>query len=179
MTTDLISEHQSGLDGTVTGWATFSRDRIYRYVLGRRWTDGPTCLFVMLNPSIADAFAPDPTVRRCLAFAMRERCGALEVVNLYALRSPNPQALARANDPVGPWNDATFATTGQEATLRIAAWGVRPARIPAILHEARVADALKLLRGHGDRAVHCLGRTKAGHPRHPLYLPDTAALEPY
>lgn len=51
----------------------------FRYALTRRWADGPTALFIMLNPSTADACADDPTIRRCIGFARREGCGALRV----------------------------------------------------------------------------------------------------
>jgi hypothetical protein len=34
--------------------ALFSRDRRYRYRLGRRWGDGAAVCFVLLNPSPAD-----------------------------------------------------------------------------------------------------------------------------
>ncbi len=57
--------------------ATFDHSRTYRYALERRWSETAPAVFVMLNPSTADAFADDPTIRRCLAFARREGCGGL------------------------------------------------------------------------------------------------------
>ena len=79
--------------------------RVYRYLLTRRWGTVPAMVWIMLNPSTADAFAEDPTIRRCLIFAHREGCGGLTVVNLFALRSTDPKALTRHPDPVGPAND--------------------------------------------------------------------------
>ena len=34
--------------------AIFSDDRVYRYVLGREWGDGPLAMFVGLNPSTSE-----------------------------------------------------------------------------------------------------------------------------
>jgi hypothetical protein len=86
--------------------ATFDPTGAYRYALWRVW-DGnrPPLVFVMLNPSIADAERDDPTIRRCLGFACAWGYGALTVVNLFALRATCPHTLRRAADPVGPDND--------------------------------------------------------------------------
>ena len=83
----------------------------YRYVLKRnlpqaiRWVK--PCLFVMLNPSVADAELDDPTIRRCIGFAKREGCTELTVVNLFAYRSTDPEGLLiQTRDPIGDMNDA-------------------------------------------------------------------------
>jgi len=62
----------------------------YRYALWRRWADGPAVLFVMLNPSTADARSDDPTIRRCIGFARSWDYAAVLVANLFALRTPTP-----------------------------------------------------------------------------------------
>jgi hypothetical protein len=77
-----------------TKWATISENGLYRYLLGR--TGWPGCsggnmLFVMLNPSTADVYEDDNTIRRCTTFAQREGQSAMEVVNLYAYRSTDPK----------------------------------------------------------------------------------------
>jgi hypothetical protein len=43
----------------------------YRYELWRRWAEGPHVLFVMLNPSTADAVTDDATIRKCIGYAKR------------------------------------------------------------------------------------------------------------
>jgi len=47
--------------------AKLSDDKLYRYQLSRIWDeDKPTVLFIMLNPSTADADVDDPTIRRVI-----------------------------------------------------------------------------------------------------------------
>jgi hypothetical protein len=72
--------------------AVLSPDGVYRYRLDRVWGAGPRVLFVMLNPSTADATQDDPTLRRCLGFARDWGYGSLTVANLYAYRARGPQA---------------------------------------------------------------------------------------
>lgn len=75
----------------------------YRYKLWRV-TGAPgtsVALFVMLNPSTADATDDDPTIRRCIRFARDWGHARLLVANLYALRATDPRALSRHPDPVG------------------------------------------------------------------------------
>lgn len=145
----------------------------YRYTLSRRWGDGPTCLFVMLNPSTADAQENDPTIRRCIGFAKREGCGGLVVINLYTFRTKDPAVLARHSFPHGPASpryaaDAIVAADGPV----ICAWGADP------LVRGVSLGMLDLIRACGKTPM-CLGATKDGHPRHPLYLPKDAPLVPF
>lgn len=150
------------------GTAILSPCGRYRYRLTRRWGDGPTCGFVMLNPSTADADQDDPTIRRCIGFAKREGCGGLIVVNLFAWRSTSPLGLLDADDPVGPdADDHLLLAIDQVDGPLIAAWGVwnrgtRPGDVRAMI---------------GKHCV-CLGKTKDGHPRHPLYVKGETSLEP-
>lgn len=145
----------------MTGRASFSRDGRYRYSLTRRWDDGPCVAWVMLNPSTADATHDDPTLRRVTAISRRAGFGALEVVNLCALRSADPADLARAEDPIGPRTDAALRRALARADAVVAAWGVPPRGL------VERAEAVRRMLG-GD--VRCLGLTGGGHPRHPLYV---------
>jgi hypothetical protein len=153
------------------GWAWFSPDGRYRYLLGRRWAPGPLMTFLLLNPSSADHRGDDPTLRRCIQFAGRERCGGLEVINVYAFRALNPRLLPQALDPVGPDNDDWIrATIGRNSDRPIVVgWGVGA-------EQDRASTVLRLLRGH---SLHCLGMTRNGEPRHPLYLPGSTPLQPF
>jgi hypothetical protein len=133
----------------------------YRYLLWRRWTDASSVLFVMLNPSTADARRDDPTIRRCIGFARAWGFGGVEVVNLFAWRATDPRELRRAADPIGPDNDRAIAKAAARNHAIIAAWGVHGALLE---RDRQVAVLLA-----GAR-VHCLARTGNGAPRHPLYV---------
>jgi hypothetical protein len=157
--------------------AQLSPDRVYRYLLWRATGTGPTVLFVGLNPSTADEQADDPAIRRCVGFAVREGYGMLEMANLYALRATDPRALRWHRDPVGPDNDAHLLARATAAAAVILAWGAVGRE-----HAARVARVMELLRSverQVGRPLLCLGTTKAGAPRHPLYLRADCPLVPY
>ena len=63
--------------------ASFSRCRKWRYLLWRRWSEGPVANFLMLNPSTADEAQLDPSCTRARNYAARWRYGALVVTNLF------------------------------------------------------------------------------------------------
>jgi hypothetical protein len=150
--------------------ASFSADRTYRFRLSRVWDPaGPRLHFCMLNPSTADAFVLDPTVRRCVGFARAWGYGALEVTNVFALRSTDPSVLYGHHDPVGHGNDDAIRAAAAAAALTVAAWGVH-----ATLADRNRA-VLELLAATGATVV-ALRVTKDGHPGHPLYVP--AAVTP-
>jgi hypothetical protein len=152
------------------GTADFSPCGRYRYGLTRRWAEGDAVLWIMLNPSTADANVLDPTIRRCVAFSQAWGFGALEVANLFALRSPYPDALYESEQPVGVRNDHAIGAATSRCRLIVAAWGVHGAL------RGRGRDVGRMLVEYCSAPV-CLGTTKDGHPRHPLYLrADTARV---
>jgi hypothetical protein len=173
-----------------TGWARFSDDMTMRYRLARRLTDRPgaalrfmnltevapiratdpieseadRCVFVMLNPSTADAFRHDPTVGECIKRARALGADVLEVVNLFALRSPYPADLKkcaagfRGDDDE---NNAAILAACTGAEFVIAAWGNHGAL------DYRDLSVLNMLRDAGIM-LHHLGTTQDGYPKHPL-----------
>lgn len=147
----------------------------YRYTLTRPplapYPDRGTAAFCMLNPSTADATLDDPTIRRCRGFAERWGCNGITVVNLYALRSKDPRALWNHADPVGPMNDYWLRLVARECGGMVCAWG-------ANAKPERVAQAVQALRAAGAK-LYCLGTTKDGHPRHPLYVRGDQPLVPW
>lgn len=155
-------------------WAKFSDDRRFRYELGRAWApDGPTCCFIMLNPSTADENQLDPTVRRCVYFARAWRYSRLVVGNLFALRSTDPRALYREPMIGDDWrNDDALVRMAAAADLVVAAWGNHGAYLD------RGGRVLELLGGL-CRPVHYLKLTKARQPAHPLYLRRDTTPTPF
>ncbi|MFE2693624.1 DUF1643 domain-containing protein [Streptomyces mirabilis] len=146
----------------------------YRYQLAREWDDnGKTAVFVMLNPSTADAMTDDATTRRCIDFAQKWGCSDLLIVNLYAWRATHPADLWRADDPVGPENDlylqAAAAIAKDTGGPIVAAWGAqaRPDRIAAVLEVPGMDD------------LSALALTQSGQPHHPLRLPATLTPKPW
>ncbi|MFD9443357.1 DUF1643 domain-containing protein [Streptomyces sp. NPDC060001] len=148
--------------------------RQYRYLLTRIWDRSVTpMVFVMLNPSTADAMVDDPTIRRCMGFARREEAGGLVVANLFALRSTNPRVLQFHSHPTGgATNDAFIRQAAGMSPLVVAAWGAA-----GVLHD-RGMEVTGMLRDGGVR-LRCLGTTSTGQPRHPLYLPGAAQIVDY
>ncbi|WP_421710821.1 DUF1643 domain-containing protein [Alcanivorax sp.] len=143
----------------------------YRYFLTRRWEPGSQALlFIMLNPSTADHREDDPTIRRCVGFARREGYGAITVMNLYSFRATSPKNMLAAADPVGPQTDSYLLTARNYFDRAICAWGANADR-------DRVAEVVEILTPGME--LFCLGTTKAGHPRHPLYVKGDQKLVPW
>lgn len=160
-----------------TGWARFSDDKLMRFRLGRSLTvpltrlvivDGVVqglarVVWLMLNPSTADAFKPDPTVGECIKRSRSYGADVMEVVNLFAWRSPYPADLKkraygqRGDDAI---NNAEILAACQGAKLVVGAWGNHGALGDRAIHVRHV------LRKAGIELMH-LGVTDGGFPKHP------------
>lgn len=143
----------------------------YRYSLGREFgfTGEGAITFVMLNPSTADAEKDDPTIRRCIGYAKSFGAARLMVVNLFAYRSTDPDALyAMSRDvAIGPENDQHILEAVNRSKLVICAWGNH-----GILFN-RAKDVLRLV-GSVQTPMALKINTKSGQPAHPLYLKGDA-----
>jgi hypothetical protein len=162
-------------DGDRSG-AVLSDCGTYRYHLWRRWDPClPTMVWVMLNPSTADAKEDDPTIRRCLGFAKREGCGGISVRNVFALRATDPAELAKHPDPFGPENEEYLlgARGVSLLTVLVLGWGAKLTH-PRLRSYYQRAECCLV-----TQSPKCFGVTKKGDPRHPLYLPGNAALTPW
>ena len=149
--------------------AVFSSCRTYRYELWRLWDKAkPYALFIGLNPSTADETNDDPTIRRCIGFAASWGYGGLCMMNLFAYRATDPKEMIKYPFPIGPENDRRLMQLSEKAGIVIAAWGTR----------GEFRDRDKTICGL-LKDLKCLGTTKSGQPRHPLYLSSNTIPRQY
>ena len=141
--------------------AVISEDGLYRYELRRQWDQSRSFIvWCLLNPSTANADRDDPTVRRCIGFSQAWGHGGLIVVNLMSYRATRPQDCLNADDPYGPLNHVYLDSAASRRPRVMCAWGSRAPK-------CAVEIALRYL---PRRRLFCLGITKDGSPRHPLYV---------
>lgn len=152
--------------GTALTHAEFSPCRKYRYSLSRIWDDTkPFVMFIGLNPSTADEFTDDPTIRRCRNYAESWGYGGIYMANLFALRSTDPKALYLSECPVQEYetndNNDYLMKIASKCKLIVFAWGVH-----GDLHK-RGNDVIEMFKIFD---TYCLAKTQDGFPKHPLYL---------
>ena len=153
--------------------AVLSDCGLYRYLLRRAWDhDKPRALYVMLNPSTADHEVDDPTIRSCIRLAKSWGYGSFEVVNLFGYRATDPERMLAAVDPVGERNDRIATAAIQRCDIAICAWGAHRATV------GRDKVLINLIKEQRPVA-YCLGTTKSGAPKHPLYIKSGTPLTIY
>jgi len=139
----------------------------YRYTLERIWEkEKPLLLFIMLNPSTADATEDDNTIRRCIGFAKSNGYGGILIGNLYAYRATKPRLLFNIRSIpfiTGPDNDEHICTMAERAKDIVFAWGNHGQKYSM---GDRVAKRMSL----AFNQPLCLGVNANGHPKHPLYV---------
>ncbi|MEP1961688.1 DUF1643 domain-containing protein [Tateyamaria sp.] len=157
--------------GDAPSTAIYSDCERYRYSLTRIWDDAGTRVnFVMLNPSTATEVQNDPTVERCERRARTLGYGGFAVTNIFAWRDTDPKGMRAAADPIGSDNNDAIKDRAIWATDVIAAWGTHGAHLNR-------GPEVAILLGMLDRPLFHLGLSKAGHPKHPLYLPYSQSPE--
>lgn len=153
--------------------AQFSPCRNYRYILTREWNPNlPPFMVIGLNPSTADENRDDPTIRRCIGFAFRERCGSLIMTNLFGWRDKSPAAMKKQPNPLEHEKGANFRAISEQAAkakIVVAAWGI---------HGNHKGQDVKLMLEYKG-PIQCFGFTDDGHPYHPLFLPKNQPLQDY
>ena len=131
----------------------------YRYQLSRIWDDSkPKVLFIMHNPSVADAVQADPTMTRCVNFARAWGYGGIYIGNLSPFIATNPKDLKHlSNDELQPKdNNDHVAFMMSMCELHVLAHGN-----PSIA---------MVVPDHHSNDWHYISLTKAGNPSHPLRL---------
>lgn len=176
--------HAPVQEGTwAAGWVR-SADERCRYLLWRAWDedaqptlsnagDRPWVTFCGLNPSTASHLKADATVRRWTGYAKDWGCGGFFAVNLFALRSTDPNALLTADSPIGVYTDAWIHQALQWSQTFVACWGAHK----AVRHYARDRAVYDL--ASATRIVQALKVTKDGFPSHPLRLRRDLELIPW
>jgi hypothetical protein len=139
--------------------AFFSKCRKYRYMLTRQWdANKPMVMFVGLNPSTANEVDDDPTIRRVIGFAKSWNYGGVYMCNLFAYVSTNPDDLITSGENITKNNEALkFAEAFSDKV--IFAWGCFKQ------HKNRMIEVISMFPN-----AYCLGLSKDGFPKHPLYL---------
>jgi len=137
----------------------------FRYTLERIWDDEkPYVNFIGLNPSTADAYEDDPTIRRCISFAKDWKYGGLVMTNLFSYRATHPEDMMKLDhDAIGERNNGYIKSCANNAGLVIASWGIHGGHLE---RDERVLNMLASI----SVQPYCLGVTKGGFPRHPLYI---------
>ncbi len=156
-------------DLPITGAVFQGGDRGTRLALWRIWRrPDPPLLFVGLNPSTATEYQDDPTIRRVARFAQDWGFGGLFVGNLFAQVTPYPTALDIGRDQAP--NNESLREMKSVVGACLVGWGHF-----GDLARTRVEEVLEIL----GTPVFCLGKTKDGWPKHPLYLRADTQKEIY
>lgn len=165
-------------DDIIQQRAVLSDCGLYRYWLSREVSPASPfkpIIFIMLNPSTANADNDDPTIRRCINYTKYWGGSHLVVVNLFAYRSTQPCNLWHEDtvDPVGALNDQAISIASNYAYTHsgiiVAAWGD---------HGALMSRNKQVLRVIAKYNPMCLKINKTGNPAHPLYQSKKAKLIP-
>ena len=151
--------------------AVFAEGRSHRLYLWRRWNkEKPWVMFIGLNPSTADERLNDPTLRRCIGFAERWGYGGLFMCNVFTLVSTDPKKL-NAEAPIAMGANLAMRVIRDRCQDAVAAWGT------LITHVRAGEDQVERIKRELS-PLYCLGKTKGGHPKHPLYLAaDTPLID--
>ena len=139
--------------------AILSECGTYRYQLWRIWdATKPLVLWIMHNPSTADAKQDDPTIRRVTGFTKAWGYGGFYVGNLFPYRATDPKELLnKPFEKVAPLeNFKHINEMKSKCGLYVLAYG------NPIIEDATPEWF--------DDDWMALNLTKSGNPCHPLYL---------
>lgn len=155
--------------------ATLSPDEYFRFSLTRAWINTKdrdyhrSALFIMLNPSTANNYQDDPTVKRCVNIADTHDCDRLTIVNLFPFITPIPKVLMKWTAEKLDQNDAHIRDALEHTQLIICAWG---SLVKDEILRSRAREVLKLI----HVPTFALHINKDGNPKHPLYCKSDSKL---
>tara|TARA_Y100001968_G_scaffold328673_1_gene376322 strand:+ start:898 stop:1374 length:477 start_codon:yes stop_codon:yes gene_type:complete len=144
-------------------------------------------VFIGLNPSIANSVNNDNTLTRIINFCSIWDYRNIYIINLFGLISKSPAQLTKSIDPVGSNNDKIilkalqFWSNNFNCDLWLG-WGDKGnlnRRDCKVLKIIKNLSNFNLNGNNPSKRVLCLGRTKKGNPRHPLYMANRCFLRPF
>jgi hypothetical protein len=153
-------------ESTIKRHALLSKDKKYRYSLKRIWdNDKPKVLFIMLNPSLADNYQDDPTIRRLIKFAKLYGYGGFYVGNLFSYITPYPSELLDKDLMFSKKNIHEIKKMTGLIKDVVYGWG----------NSFEEPEWLKQIISNPK----CFGKNKNKTPKHPLYLSYNNKLVDY
>lgn len=170
---------QTHIESACQGQAVLSGDDRYRLQLSRWWDDRPYVamrrwiVWVMLNPSTASAVIDDATVLKIIKFSRAWGFDGLKVVNLYAYRATDPDAMMALppSERIGEGCDKWIENTVRGAERVMLGWGATADHKSV---DGRDLYVRILIEQHAKGRVYALKVTRSGQPGHPLYIKDSA-----
>ncbi len=163
----------------------FSESRSYRWILKRELLSGnKSVVFIGLNPSSANSFNNDMTLRRIINFCSKWDYKNIYIINLFGLISKSPVQLSKSNDPIGGNNDLItlkslkFWSEDSNCDLWLG-WGDKgqfKGRDQKVIKLIKKFSNIKSSGNYLSKSALCLGLSKKGNPRHPLYMPNSSVL---
>ncbi len=154
--TDLFDQTDSG--------AIFSDCRKYRFILWRVWDKTKDyIMFIGLNPSSANEYKDDPTIKRVQKMAYNWGYGGVYMLNLYPYITPHPKNLI-LNNKYFDANEKWINIVNEKCKDIVFAWG-----------------SFKEAKNKSDRIISrykglALKINNDGSPRHPLYVNTNVEL---
>jgi hypothetical protein len=144
----------------------------YRYSLKRTWDESKKeILFVLTNPSKADALEDDKTVEQCFKLADYNGYGGFEIVNLFAFRATNPKCLIghEKDELVGDEGDKYIFEALKGKSKVVLGWGNAVKELKDVKNFKRDKEVAELLQNNVN-GLYCAELTIKGCPKHPLYI---------
>ncbi|MFL2607263.1 MAG: DUF1643 domain-containing protein [Flavobacteriaceae bacterium] len=141
--------------------AKFNKARTRRYSLFRKWSDKPTTVWIMLNPSVADETSDDKTISKCIKFSKYWGYGGLYVINLCSDISTCPKETInklKINEEIDSISLRQIIDVIKKNKTVYCAWGF------GISTPKWLIPLLK------NKTTKALELSKSATPKHPLYL---------
>jgi hypothetical protein len=155
------------MNSNLTKSAILSDCKQYRYSLERIWDESkPKVLFIMLNPSKADADIDDRTINKCIKFAKSWEFGGLIVGNLFAYRATDKYELLKIEDPIGAKNQKHLDEMISKSESVICAWG----NIDILRKVGKKLKPSYEPFNNNSEKFYFIELSIYGIPKHPLYL---------